>query len=136
MDNARDRISAILSDPENLKTLAKLASGFMSAGETSSVNQSQTASVQDNAETAEESVSVAEVKPETPDAGSAGANVLSDLAGGLGGTFRLPGDPEKSIGLLTALKPYLGNRKKQTCDIIIKLLRAAKLLGILDFSGK
>ena len=136
MDNAQDRISAILSDPENLKTLAKLASGFMSAGETSSVNQSRTASVQDNAETAEESVSVAEVKPETPDAVPAGANVLSDLAGGLGGTFRLPGDPEKSIGLLTALKPYLGNRKKQTCDIIIKLLRAAKLLGILDFSGK
>lgn len=130
MDNTQDRISKLLSDPENIKTIAQIASGFMpSGGEGSS-----TEGASDEEKSAEGAVSDSAAEEDTesvPASADAAQRVMSDsIMNGLFGDTFTPEKVDKGIGFLSALKPYLGNHKKEVCEVMIKVLGAAKLLTI------
>ncbi len=143
MDNPQDKISKLLSDPENIKTIAQIAAGFMPASGTpqSGTDEKAGAESADAAGNGENSAdTVGKAVGETSAALSAesiAASTQSDaeivpggLLGGLFGDTFTPEKVDKGIGFLGALKPYLGSHKKEVCDIMIKALGAAKLLTI------
>ena len=138
MDNPQDKINALLSDPENLKTLARIASGFMAqspmptpeqpqsddgaSAQTVSDNTASDGKSLSNGQTEKNENAIPTISGQTQDSGL--------LSGLLGPGFKIPGDVDKSIVLLNALKPYLGNHKRETCELVVRLLGAAKLLGM------
>ncbi len=138
MDNPQDKISKLLSDPENIKTIAQIAAGFMPSGDTAvkpdaDAAESEEKSAEANADTAGTTESTGLSLPPESVAASAQKSteiVSGGLLGGIFGDTFTPEKVDKGIGFLGALKPYLGTHKKEVCDIMIKALGAAKLLTI------
>ena len=137
MDNPQDMVSKLLSDPENLKTIAKIASGFMGA----SAEPEQTAKTEKEPANAQDESGNTSARGESGQSGNTNSGSESEtvgaksvstgaFGGGALGGLLANADFDKSIGLLGALKPYLGSHKKETCDMLIKTLGAAKLFGM------
>lgn len=130
MDNTQDRISKLLSDPENIKTIAQIASGFMPSGGEGVSEGALGEESSDKLAVVPDSMSGEEAEAVSASANE-GQKVTSDSTmSGLFGDIITPEKVDKGIGFLGALKPYLGSHKKEVCEVMIKVLGAAKLLTI------
>jgi len=110
MGELEDRINSVLSDPEQLQQITKMAQSLMGG------NSGQ----------------------ESSGAASApGAELFSQLgldSGALGRISRLIGGQgavsSQSRNLLEAMKPFLSDKRRQKMDRALKIARLAKLAGL------
>lgn len=120
MSEAYDKISEILSDPENIKLISEIAQGFMKSNEDNGNNDSEksleiinTIASSDNENTGGKDFSKI-------------SKILDDIIGS--------GNIDTSIGLISAIRPYMSSHRRENADTVIKLLRALKLISNSNIS--
>lgn len=111
MGELEDRINSVLSDPEQLQQITKMAQSLM-GGDGGQGGGSGTAA-------------------------APGAELFSQLgldSSALGRISRLIGaqgqSPSPSHNLLEAMKPFLSDKRRQKMDRALKIARLAKLAGL------
>lgn len=148
MEEQGDKIKALLSDPDSLKLIAKLASGFMgnsqdkSFDELSDLNKNKTQSTEKEnitdsrpmssnppcvLPTQAESVTSSErLSEENIQNQERESSIPSSVMSGFQETAKP--DYNNRINLLKSIRPYLNEHKRNRIDGLIKALGTAKII--------
>lgn len=117
-----EKIRALLNDPKNIELIAGIA-GSMGAGKSAPEQKIQTPVLPEKEINAAESV-----KNEITESENAAtmAGGLGDL-GGILSSSSFSSDPR--IALLSAIKPYINEHKKERVDGLVKAIQVAGILN-------
>lgn len=125
MNEVSEKIAKILEDPESIRMISEIAGNFMGA---SSESKQDAESEEKNAA---EKETVKETEVETLPA-------LTPISlSGLGSTVEklLDGaDIENTVRLVTALKPYMSTRRRESAEAVLRVLSIIKLVGNSNFA--
>lgn len=108
MSELEDRISSILSSPEEMNRITQLAQSLM--GGSAPVPAQPDAS-------------------EQPDSGMAG--MMEKLRGMMGSAQAVPAGKSDTHALLEAMTPFLGEKRRRKMTRALQLARAAKFAGTM-----
>lgn len=122
MDDPSEKIKAILSDPDSLKMLAQLASGFM--GNSPQKPPSEAAS-----QVSENIPDIKETIPNIAPQGGDEAREVSAFPGNVPERVISRHDYNDRINLLKSIRPYLNDHRKGRVDSLIQALSTAKIIG-------
>lgn len=123
MSDVSDKIAKILEDPESLKMISEIAENFTGSG---------VHGVSDNVE---KSNSIVNTEQESNNGTSVPDNTdFSFLTSAIGKLMR-SGDVENTVRLVTALKPYMSSRRRDSADSVLRILSIMKLAGNSDFQN-
>ncbi|MBR3994018.1 MAG: hypothetical protein IKI97_01920 [Clostridia bacterium] len=121
MSETADRIAKILEDPESIKMISEIAESFMN-GNGSTIAQNKTETENDT----EDLTVTGEVSPIQPNALNTIATTVEKLIS--------KGDVENTVRLITALKPYMSKHRKDSADLVLKLLNVMRTIGNSNIS--
>lgn len=121
MNDVSEKIAKLLEDPESIKMISELAGSFI--GNNNEKAQEIIGEVQDVQENDTSTELVTEKISENSSAVSSAVNKLLEGA-----------DIENTVKLVSALKPYMSKRRRDSADSVLKMLGIMKLVGNSNFA--
>ena len=121
MSDVSEKIAKLLEDPESIKMISELAGSFI--GNNNEKTQGIIGEVQDVQENDTSTELVTEKISENSSAVSSAVNKLLEGA-----------DIENTVKLVSALKPYMSKRRRDSADSVLKMLGIMKLVGNSNFA--
>ena len=121
MSDVSEKIAKLLEDPESIKMISELAGSFI--GNNNEKAQEIIGEVQDVQENDTSTELVTEKISENSSAVSYAVNKLLEGA-----------DIENTVKLVSALKPYMSKRRRDSADSVLKMLGIMKVVGNSNFA--
>ena len=121
MSDVSEKIAKLLEDPESIKMISELAGRFI--GNNNEKTQEIIGEVQNVQENDTSTELVTEKIAENSSAVSSAVNKLLEGA-----------DIENTVKLVSALKPYMSKRRRDSADSVLKMLGIMKLVGNSNFA--
>lgn len=115
MNDTADKISKILEDPESIKMITEIAESII-GGNTSQERTNQEISTTDTG-TVNEEINSSE-QEDVFDTVLSSVKKISEHS-----------DIDNTMRLISALKPYMGSRRRESADSVVKILKIIKMAG-------
>ncbi len=116
MSDVSDRIAKILEDPESLKMISEIAGNFLGSTDEKS-NEKNDDSPEEQHESAK-----------TYESTNLQTTALSTISSTVGRLME-NGDIDNTVRLVTALKPYMSIRRRESADSVLRILSVMRLVG-------
>ncbi len=117
MSEVSEKISKILEDPESLKRLSEIAESFI-GDSTLDIGDSK---IQDNDNTESDDLKKEESTVLRTNDDISIFPVIGKLMEG--------GDIDNTVRLITALKPYMSKRRRESAQTVLRILEIMRLVG-------
>lgn len=121
MSELEDKLNSLLNDPEELGRVTEMAKGLMDSGLGDKLSGLFGGGEQKAA---------AESKPTPKVAGSGDMILDSGMLAGLGKMMSAASKGSDKTALLSAMKPYLAEKRRNKMDRAMKIARLAKIAGV------
>ena len=115
MNDTADKISKILEDPESIKMITEIAESIIGSN-TSQERTNQEISTTDTG-TVNEEINSSE-QEDVFDTVLSSVKKISEHS-----------DIDNTMRLISALKPYMGSRRRESADSVVKILKIIKMAG-------
>lgn len=123
MSELEDKLNSLLSDPEELGRVTEMAKGLMDSGLGDKLSGLFGGGGEENSAVPQET------KPAQKTAGSGDMILDGNMLAGLGKMMSAASKGSDKTALLSAMKPYLAEKRRNKMDRAMKIAKIAKIAG-------